>query len=233
MRSILIMALAACWLAGCASSSSRGSRDRGRERLDVLASFTLALSKRDFLEAATYLAPADRAKLADAGGILPEYRERVRAIRRSTLMNNPLIEVRNGLITGIPDILPVLATGEAWSADSADGADAEADPPASGLADAQAGEPADTQGYAPPPELKHAAEAFFKAVSRRDWRKALSFVDAGERERFLDANGKVKAAAVRRLTEADTAGWEALGLKDGKLTGLVLILPAGGGTERF
>jgi hypothetical protein len=111
MRSILFSALAAALLTGCGSSAFPGFSDPGKKRLDVLTSFTLALSKRDFLEAAAYLAPADRAKLADDAGILPQYRERVRAIRRATLMNNPLVEVRHGLISGIPDILPVLAVG--------------------------------------------------------------------------------------------------------------------------
>jgi hypothetical protein len=86
--------------------------------LDVLTSFSLALSKYNFRDAARYLAPADRAKLAGAEeGILPEYRDRVRAIRRTTLLNNPLIEVRHGLIYGIPDLLPVIASGEADDGD--------------------------------------------------------------------------------------------------------------------
>jgi hypothetical protein len=220
MRSSMLQAFGlVLGLAGCSSSAFPERGHPGRERLEVLTGFTLALSKYDFREAASYLAPADRAKLAGAdAGILPEYRERIRAIRRTTLLNNPLIEVRRGLIYGIPEILPVLEVGDADSAIATALSDTSVAPmPAPGLA------PRSREKE----ELKRAAEAFFRAVSRRDWNKALAYVDAQEREGFLDAAGKIKIAARQRLAAADTADWEALTLKDGKLTGVVLIIPAG------
>jgi hypothetical protein len=42
----------------------------------------------------------------------------------------------------------------------------------------------------------------------------------------------VKEEARQRLAEADTADWEALTLKDGKLTGVVLIIPENTGNRR-
>lgn len=220
MHSSLLQALlVAVGLAGC-SSAFRGHH--GSDRLDVLTSFSLALSKYDFREAAAYLAPADRAKLAGPEeGILPEYRNRVRAIRRTTLLNNPLIEVRHGLIYGIPDVLPVLAMGEidTSGAGPAPGEVPAPVTPVAALPDPTAIKIRDQEG------LKKVANAFFRAVSRREWKKALAYVDEQERENFLDGKGAVKGTARQRLTAVDTAQWEALTLKDGKLTGVVLIIP--------
>jgi hypothetical protein len=217
MRVSLLQALVVVsGLAGCSLSASRSGSGPGRERLDVLTSYTLALSKRDYVEAARFLAPADRAKLADpAGGILPEYRERVRAVRRTTLVNNPLIEVRNGLIYGIPDVLPVLALGQPDTVAAAETAYADAAP---------AG-PDTTAAANERRELRRTSEAFFRAVSKRDWRKAMDYVAEQERKDFLDDKGALRAQARTRLAAADTSEWEALTLMDGKLTGVVLILP--------
>jgi hypothetical protein len=181
----------------------------------------LALSKHDFRDAARYLAPADRAKLADAEeGILPEYRERVRAIRRTTLLNNPLIEVRGGLIYGIPDVLPVLALGSVDSLGLKDITDSgiAAVPDSAGAARTEERE-----------ELRRTAEAFFRAVSRRDWGKAMAYLDEQERGDFLDAKGRLKGESRQRLAAVDTAEWQSLTLKDGKLTGVVLIIPESAG----
>jgi hypothetical protein len=216
MRLSLLQAL--MWvsgLVGCSSSAFRTAFDPARERLDVLTSYSLALSKRDYREAAKFLAPADRVRIASPDqGILPEYRERVRAIRRTTLMNNPLIEIRHGLIHGIPDILPVLELGRA---------DSSAQESETGFA--QQSNPEPLRDSTAREDLHRTARAFFKAVSHREWRKALGYVDAQEKEGFLDSKGGVRDAARSRLASADTSGWEALTLKDGKLTGIVLLLP--------
>jgi hypothetical protein len=191
--------------------------------LDVLTSFSLALSKHDFREAARYLSPADRAKLAGPEeGILPEYRDRVRAIRRTTLMNNPLIEVNHGLIYGISDVLPVLAVGEA------DTLGLRAAPDSQVAVAPDSGKIAEAKEQQ---QLRRTSEAFFHAVSRRDWNKAMAYVDVQERGDFLDAKGKVKGDARERLAKVDTSDWDALTLKDGKLTGVVLIIPESAGNR--
>jgi len=209
-------------LAGCSSSAFPRSSDSRQERLDVLTSFSLALSKRDYRAAAAYLGPEDRAKLAGGTeGILPQYRDRVRAIRRATLMNNPLIEVRKGLIYGLPDVLPVLAQGQPDSL-------SRQNLPDTGLAAAPDPDQAAGAGEA---ELKRAAEAFFRAVSQREWARALGYLADEEREDFLDPKGKLREDARRRLASADTSQWASLTLKDGKLTGVFLILPESGPTR--
>ena len=149
-------------------------------------------------------------------GILPEYRDRVRAIRRTTLLNNPLIEVKHGLIYGISDVLPVLALGEADTL----GLHVRPDSLVAVVPDS--GKIAESRNQK---ELKRTSEAFFRAVSRRDWKKAMDYLDVQDRGDFLDAKGKVKEEARERLAEVDTSEWDALTLKDGKLTGVVLIIP--------
>jgi hypothetical protein len=232
MHSSLLQAfLVVLGLAGCSSTAFRGRTHGGEDRLDVLTSFSLALSKRNFRDAAGYLPPADRAKLASPEtGILPEYRDRMRAIRRTTLMNNPLIEVRHGLIYGIPDVLPVLALGQADTSVSVQ-ADtvAQGDSPAAPIAASPAaGERSPAQERE---ALKRASEAFFRAVSKGRWDNAMGYLHAQERGEFLDAEGKVKGEARRRLAGADTSEWEALTLRDGKLTGIVLIIPERAGVR--
>jgi hypothetical protein len=217
MRSLWLPALLAMMgFAGCSASAFPGRADPKQERLDVLTSFTLALSKHDYRAAAGFLAPEDRAKLASAdAGILPEYRERVGAIRRATLLNNPLIEIRRGFIFGIPDVLPVLAQGHADSLDL----HASPDTGWAAVPDSTRSEAAREK------ELKRAAGAFFRAVSKQEWERALGLLDPGERQEFLDPKGKLKADEKWRLASVDTTQWEALTLKDGKLTGVVLIIP--------
>jgi hypothetical protein len=225
MRSSLLRAfVVVLGLVGCSSTAFPGRHASGQDRLDVLTSFSLALSKYDFREAARYLAPADRAKLAGPEeGILPQYRDRVRAIRRTTLLNNPLIEVKDGLIYGISDVLPVLALGQADTLGIGNAPDSVVAviPDSGKIADSTERE-----------ELKRASNAFFRAVSKRDWKKALAYLDVQERGDFVDAKGKVKEEARQRLAEVDTSGWEALTLKDGKLTGVVLIIPEDIGKHR-
>ena len=222
MRSPWLSAvLAVMGLIGCSASAFSRHSDPHQERLDVLTSFTLALSKHDYRAAAGYLAPEDRAKLASAdAGILPEYRERVSAIRRATLLNNPLIEIRRGFIYGIPDVLPVLAQGHADSLDLHSAPD-------TGWAAGQDSTRSEAarKKELKQAELKRAAEAFFHAVSKQEWEKALGFLAPEERQEFLGPKGKLKAGDRWRLASVDTSEWGALTLRDGKLTGVVLIIP--------
>ena len=59
----------------------------------------------------------------------------------------------------------------------------------------------------------------------------MAYVDVQERGDFLDAKGKVKGDARERLAKVDTSDWDALTLKDGKLTGVVLIIPESAGNR--
>ena len=69
------------------------------------------------------------------------------------------------------------------------------------------------------------ATLFFKFVRSRQWPHALGLVSRGERQVFLKSNGEMKAEARQRLSAIDTSSWQALTLMEGKLTGVVLLIP--------
>lgn len=221
MRSLMIQTLVVVTgFVGCAPSSSWGP-GRGGDRLEVLTSYTIAISKRDYKSAAALLAGPDRMRIASVdAGILPEYRDRIRAMRLTTLLENPLIEVSHGMIAGIPDLLPVLAQASVWTLDSG-----QAELP--GVTENEV--PQKKPGEAKEEALRKTAQAFFKSVQRAEWGPALGFLNAKERESFQDRKGNIKVEAKKRLSAVDTASWEALRLMDGRLTGVILIIPEGDG----
>lgn len=200
------------------AAACTGGRGIRAERLDILTSFTVALSERDYAAAAALLSPGDQSALADPqNGILPEYRIRMRAMRLTTLADNPLIEVSHGRIDGIRDILPVLDQGAKLESDSAAGV------PETGFAKVPApGDPLRREAEA----VRRTSASFFRSIRMRDWQGALAFVDPQERQGFLRQDGSLREETRRRLAEADTSAWDALTLKDGKLTGIVLIIPS-------
>ncbi len=192
--------------------------DPNTERLDALTALTVALSKRDFKAASSLMDPVDLKKMSDeSGGIQLQYQDRLRAMRMTTLMNNPLINVEKGKVRGVFDILPVLNQGIAKSV----GNNADAD-----TAEAEYTLRSYKTTLTPDdPALKKTAEAFFKSIRNRNWSQAMSFVNQEERPDFIANNGQVREDARRRLAEIDTSSWDAMTLENGKLTGVVLLLP--------
>ena len=205
-------AAALVFLAACAGKPRTGFGAGEQGRLDILTAYTLALSKRDFRTAADLLAPADREKLLGSDGqVKEEFRDRLRAMRLSTLSSNPLVTLERGRIRGIFDLLPVLEQGE----------------PAPVVADAPPETPPIALEEEPGrEELRSAAAAFFRSVRAREYRMAIGMLAPGERAVFLREDGRVKEGMRRRLAAVDTAAWGALALEDGKLTGVVLIIPS-------
>jgi hypothetical protein len=201
-------------LPGCTGAPRQAFDSGNRDRLEILTGYTLALSKRDFESAAAMLAPADRERLlGEDGRVRPEYQDRLRAMRQSTLVSNPLVAIEQGRIRGIYDLLPVIEQGEPASVSVI--ADAPASAPVRELEEEPGRE-----------ELRAAASAFFRSIRSRNYRKALGMVSPGERGAFLREDGKVREGARRRLAAIDTTAWDALALDRGKLTGVVLIIPS-------
>lgn len=216
---VLGPALLAFLLAACARNDRRAFQPKDGDRLEILTNFTLALSKRDFAMAVGMISPSDRDLMLGADGqVKPEYQERLRAMRLTTLVHNPLISIEEeGRIRGVYHLLPVIDQGAPVEYSAMDlpsgGPEPSADP-------AAAEEERERQ------ELRAAAKAFFRSVRDRKWNQALGMVDPGERQAFLKGDGKIKAAATRRLAAIDTSSWEALNMEAGKLSGVVLIIPA-------
>lgn len=215
------MAVLVFLLAACAGDKRRAFQPkRGNDRLEVLTTFTLALSKRDFATAADMMSPADRSRLlGEDGQVMPGYQERLRALRLTTMAQNPLISIEEGRIRGLYDLLPVLDQGPPVES-MAIATGAPSGNPAIPAAPAAGEDELDRR------ELRAATDAFFRSVRDQQWKKALSMVNPGERQVFLRSDGKIKAAATRRLAAIDTSSWEALDMDEGKLSGVVLIIPA-------
>jgi hypothetical protein len=217
--------LGALLATGCSSTRKAGTAEPA-DRLETLTNFTIALSKRDFASAAGMLAPGERLRLVgESGAIKEDYRERLRAMRLSTLMNNPMIRVDQGLILGIHDVLPVV--DQAPTTD--DYALVFDDSAAPAAMEAPVETPAPVQADPEAEEreaLRKAARAFFKSVEAKDWKRAFALLDEKEREVFMRVDGKIKPGAKRRLAAIDTSSWQAMTLEDGKLSGAVLLIPA-------
>ena len=206
------MAAAAVLLAGCAGKPRKAFDSGNPDRLARLSDFTLSLSERDFEGAAAMLAPADRARLLGAEGeVRQEFKDRLRAMRLSTLVANPFVTLERGRISGIHHLLPAIRHGEPGPGDGV----------AAGHAPERAWE--DEPGRE---ELRAATSAFFRSVRAGDYHRAVRMLAPGERHLYLREDGKVKESARRRLSAIDTSGWAALALEAGKLTGVGLILPS-------
>ena len=202
----------------CSVGSPHALKRQDRRRLDVLTSFTLDLSKRDFAAAVRIMSVSDRSRMVDRDGLVrPEYRERLLALRLSTLLNNPAIKEEQGKIGGIYEILPVLAQALPVEKDSA----------ATGVTEDEESSltaKTDTSDDGRQ-ELRKATNAFFKSVKSKNWNRALGMVYADEKKVFVKNDGQIRPGVRRRLGAIDTSSWEALELQNGKLTGIVLIIP--------
>lgn len=199
-------------LAGCAGAPRKPFETGNPDRLEILTNYTLSLSKRDFEGAVAKLAPPDRDRLLGADGkVRPEFQDRLRAMRLTTLVANPMVTLEQGRIRGIYDLLPVIEQGE----------------PAPVVVDLPLDEPARVLDEEPGREdLRAATAAFFRSVREREYKKAVGMLAPEERRVFLREDGRVKEAARRRLAAIDTSAWDALTLEEGKLTGVVLIIPS-------
>jgi hypothetical protein len=210
--------VSAIGLVGCASHSGGFLRSADERRLEVLTSFSTALNAKYYQKAVWYLCQEDQMKILNAAGeVPPGFREKLRALKLSTLNGNPSVEIVHGKIDGLYELLPVLDQGPA--SNSGIDVSVESELPA-GAAQSNGEIPMRSQA-----ELKAAAEKFFESVRVRHWSRALDYLDEREKTVFEKGNGKLRIGTRRRLAAVDTASWDALTLKDGKLTGLVLIVP--------
>lgn len=208
------------FLLGCSTGRMDRQDVRADARLEVLTSFSMALSKRDFNKAIGYLADSERQGLLGPDGVVPaDIQERLRALEISTLYKDPAIKVSHRRISGIAGSLPVLE--QAAPKDSS-----QSSVTGTGLPSPPLEEPVAAGQFMGDEPLRKATQVFFRTVQTRQWKKALAYLDEGERAVFMQRDGSLRQGTRRRLLAADTSAWDALSLKDGKLTGVVLILPS-------
>ncbi len=203
---------------GCSQGRLGMTPHNGNQRLDVLTSFTLAVSRRDFKSAVNLMSPGEQTRFLDQNGnFKPEYASRLEALQLDDMDHNPDVVVKDGKISGIGSMLPVALEGppitpqEVKTSEAAASADSFV---TAGPARVQKSD-----------QLHRTAEEFFRSIHDKNWERALSYVDPEERKDFLDTKGEVKSDAKQRLGQVDTSSWSSLSLRDGKLTGIVLIIP--------
>jgi hypothetical protein len=184
----------------------------GSSRLDVLTNFTLAVSRGDSAAALEMMAPEERMRFLTGGGLTAENRwDRLRAMRLSTLNQNPGITLQDGRLKGLYGFLPVLEAGPMTEISRL---------PVDEIEDVKPSGPSEDE------LLRQATEALFQSIRKREWDRALGYLNPREKRVFLDEKGGLRKSALKRLSAIDTASWNALALRDGKLTGVVLIIPS-------
>ncbi len=234
LAAITALSLTTLFLACSTTRKDNAPPPGSNDILDLLTGFGESVSKRDFVKAVGYLTPSERALMLDAGGQVPEDKQKaLTALPLARLIRMPSVRVENGYLAGIYDILPndreaAVSSSDATPQDESTGSE--------GATEAATGEEvASEEGQRPPegfgapkndPELTQAVNKFFKAVSQKNWQAALAMMNEDERKVLLDDRGKLKESAKSRLKNIDSNGKEALTLQDGKLTGVTLLLPA-------
>jgi hypothetical protein len=213
--------LAASLVTGCAyfhSSSPPPIKDvAGRscqepeELLDVLSRFSVAVQKHEYHAAIAMLVPEDQARMIDATGKVPEdIKAKLSALDFKALSTDRRIDLVRGRLKGVFDCLPCLDQGEATIL-------AKEAPPNPGIS-----EPGSPEGIEK--ARKSMAKEFYLAIQSGRWQKASGLVHPDEWDIFLDEDKNLTDLNERRLQAIEECDLDALTLKDGLLTGIVVLL---------
>ncbi len=202
--------LAAALLSGCAGGPTGSGRDAQGEKIDRIILFKEAVSLRNFPKALRILSPEDSLLVVDADGRVPEgMQKRLRAVKLQLLVGQADVRVRNGRLTGVTAHLPVLIQGEP---------DEKTvfvlEPPLP-----------PTWEEVQRDSVRRATRKLFASIAAERWQEALDALHPSTRDVFVTRNGRFKAGMRARLARADTASWDALSLRYGKLIGIVVLLP--------
>ena len=230
-------------LLACATSNKEVSQaPRSDDLLELLTGFGESLSKRNFNAAVDYLVPQEKALLMEGGSVPPEKQKMMMALPLQRLIRHPSVRVENGHLAGIYGLLPNLKQGEAIPNTPVADSNAASVPGQTGEVAAAApkgpmaahdgalpasddNSTAPVQSIRPDPQLKAAINKFFQAVNRKNWSGALAMMNENERRILLDDKGRLKESSKHRLAQIDQKNRDALTLQDGKVTGVVLLLP--------
>lgn len=187
------------------------SPDYESERVDSLIVLKEIISSGNFVRAADKLSPSERAPmLTPTGDVREDFKPRLRALRLRTLAEDPKVNLRRGKLVGIAGGMPV------------------------GPSDSLAVDyDFETYWYAlSAPEkdslrnlIHSAARLFFADIRSGVWQYPLNDMHPSSRSLFLGRNGKITEAAKARLSAIDTNKWEVMSLRDGKLVGVMPLLP--------
>ncbi len=205
------------FLGGCAHLQTRSPNPNianPAERAEVLTSFSIAITAKDFQRVLDLLAPAEKAKLISKGGQLDgDTKKQLSAIRLSTLATDPDVEVIDGKIHGIvPDKLPVLDLGP--------------EPTLSDIKSEDEFEDVKKTAMERDARLKKLWLTFTDAVKKRQFDRALALIHPSEQSFFVTHNGGLSSHAKKNLPDiVENLHWSQLVLHEGKLEQLWVYLP--------
>ncbi|MDQ3001135.1 MAG: hypothetical protein M3Y08_07730 [Fibrobacterota bacterium] len=182
------------------------------EKVDSLITFKESVAAGNYLRGVRRLVPSDRDRmLDDSGRVREDMKPRLRALRLKNLVHDPAVRLRKGRLTGVFAALPVVRQGESVVMDSTFYVEE------------------DSSGTLRVDErdamLRAATNTFFADIASGNWQFVRNGLHPATRSVFVDKQGRMKPGARKRLQAIDTTAWRALSLRDGKLTGVVLLLP--------
>jgi hypothetical protein len=217
---VLLLMFFGLMFLGCSSSytSVNGQKATNQEsRLNKLTNFSIALTANQYQKAAEILITQERDRILDGAGNLYDGMDgRLNHLRLSTLVNDSSVRVINGKISGIYEILPMLEMGPPVKKVNKPLADSSL------INIAPTVDKENSQK-----KLKMVWDNFMAAVRNQDFEKALDFIDAEERSIFFTTHeGRIKEGTRARLADLDTAVWQNLVLKNGKLERVWLLISA-------
>jgi hypothetical protein len=181
------------------------------ELLDVLTRFSTAVQARDYNRAVAMLAPEDQARMmTPSGTVLMEVKAKLDAIDFKALATDRRIDLVRGRLKGVYECLPCLDQGPAQAVEK------ESPKPAAPP------EPASPEGLEKARQAM--AKEFFRKIESGRWQEASGLVHPDEWKVFLDEDHNLTDLNERRLQAIEECDLDALTLKDGLLTGLVVLL---------
>ncbi|HKP96906.1 MAG TPA: hypothetical protein VJ385_14220 [Fibrobacteria bacterium] len=188
--------------------------DQGSDaaRIDSLIVFKEAIASGNYLRAVDGLDKEDqRPILTAAGKVKEEYKPRLSSVRLGNLIADPQVRLRRGGLAGITSALPMPARSTPLCTEQ----DFEI-----------VGAPEDARSRDSIRNLVHAAAVlFFEDIRSGVWQFALNDLHAATRSLLQGRNGKIHEAAKIRLRAIDTTRWRCLALREGKLIGVMALVP--------
>src|SRR5262245_61965738 len=108
MRARLSIVAIMAFLAWGCSSTGGGAEDHSKDKLiDRLTLFVEAVQMENFDKAFAYLTPAEKGRMMEGGGQVPDHvRRQLQALRLSTLAHKPGVKLTGGRLEGIYEQLP-------------------------------------------------------------------------------------------------------------------------------
>lgn len=210
---------AALAVSGCASMSPKPPLNKvdGRscqepeELLDVLTRFSTQVQAHRYHQAIAMLVPEDQARMIGAKGLVPDsIKTKMDALDFKALTTDRRIDLIDGRLKGVFACLPCLDQGEIAIVEE----EIKPIPDTTETGSAAGLEKARTE----------MAKDFYRKVQSGRWQKASGLVHPDEWRVFLDKEGNLSELNERRLQAIEECDLDALTLKDGLLTGIIVLL---------